>query len=389
MVSLRFDFRDLFRAPRLAFSLQRMWILLVGIAAGWLAYFLFAFPALLLAGPTPGEIWSRFGLLPALFASRFSFPWYSWLLQGLAAAAAFCALLIAQTAHARALYMSCKGEHFYSWRKAYAFAWRKLGAVIMTPTVLGLLMLFFIGAAWLAGLVGRIPWVGELGVALLAIIWFVVGLLLIFFGLVLLVSLLYAPAVIAATDEDAFESIFQLFSLVWNQPWRLLIYELISILLSLFALGVLAFFCKRAVGLTNDLFSYFMGGNYADLANNGQALVQAWTAAGEGMLFWLFRGFTPLVYFTQEFYYLPVQELARPTVAVSGYLYAINLLFLAGWVFSYGLSTLNAAHLLSYISMRKHKDEVNLLERRDREEEYEEELENEADGKEPPPVQNQ
>jgi len=32
---------------------------------------------------------------------------------------------------------------------------------------------------------------------------------------------------------------------------------------------------------------------------------------------------------------------------------------------------------------------VNLLERRDREEEYEEELESEADGKEPPPAQNQ
>ena len=212
---------------------------------------------------------------------------------------------------------------------------------------------------------------------------------MIFFGMVLLVALLYAPAVIAATDEDAFESIFQLFSLVWNQPWRLLIYELLSVLLALFALGVLAFFCKRAVGLTNSLFSYFMGGNYADLANNGQALVQAWTAAGEGMLFWLFRGFTPLLYFTQEFYYLPVQELARPTVAVSGYLYAFSLLFLAGWVFSYGLSTLNAAHLLSYLSMRKHKDDVNLLERRDREEEYEEELESEADGKEPPPAQNQ
>ncbi|HNY91576.1 MAG TPA: hypothetical protein PKM23_08620 [bacterium] len=389
MVSLRFDFRDLFRAPRLAFSLQRMWILLVGIAAGWLTYFLLTFLALLLAGPAPGEIWSRFGLLPALSASRYSFPWYSWLLQGLAAAAAFCALLIAQTAHARALYMSCKGEHFYSWRKAYAFAWRKLGAVIMTPTVLGLLMLLFIGGAWLAGLAGRIPWAGELGIALLAVIWFVLALLMIFFGMVLLVALLYAPAVIAATDEDAFESIFQLFSLVWNQPWRLLIYELLSVLLALFALGVLAFFCKRAVGLTNSLFSYFMGGNYADLANNGQALVQAWTAAGEGMLFWLFRGFTPLLYFTQEFYYLPVQELARPTVAVSGYLYAFSLLFLAGWVFSYGLSTLNAAHLLSYLSMRKHKDEVNLLERRDREEEYEEELESEADGKEPPPAQNQ
>lgn len=388
MVSLRFDFRDLFRAPRLAFSLQRLWIVLIGIAAGWLAYFLLTFLALLVAGVAPGEIWPRFGVFPTLLATRFSFPWYSWLFHALGAAVAYVALLLAQTAHARALYMSSKGEHFYSWRKSYAFAWRKLGSVIMTPVTLGLLILFFIGGAWLIGLAGRIPWVGELGVALVAIIWFVFALLMIYLGVVLFFSLLYAPAIIAATDEDGFESIFQLFSLTWNQPWRLLFYELLSFLLAVAALGFFAFFCKRAVGLTNSLFSFFMGSNYADLANNGQALFQAWTSMGEGFLFHLFRGFTPLVSFTQEFYYLPAYELARPTVAVSGYLYAVNLLFLAGWVISYGLSTFNAAHLLSYLSLRKRKDGVNLLERKDREEEYEEEPGAEANSEEPPVAQN-
>ncbi|HNW58105.1 MAG TPA: hypothetical protein PKI62_00345 [bacterium] len=373
MLTLHFDLRDLFRAPRLALSLQRMWIMLAGLGMGWLIYALLTYLGLIAAGGHPGELWRRFGILPLLAGGGAELPWYSWLLHGLGAVAAFAITLLAHTAVARAVYMSAKGEHFYSWRQAYNFAWRKFGAVIMTPLALGLLILLFMGGGFLIGLLGRIPWAGELGMALFTLLWFAMALLLIFIGLVFGTSLFLAPAIVATTDEDAFEAIFQLFALTWREPWRLLLYGFVSLFFGLAALGIFAAFCKEAVVLTNYLFAYFMGSNFADLANNGQALVQAWSASAEGIIFTLFRGFTPYLFFTQEFYYLPVQELARPTVAVAGYLYACGLLLLGGWILSYGFATLDTGAVLSYLALRKRKDGVNLLERKDKEEESEEE----------------
>ncbi len=372
MLSLRFDFRDIFRAPRLAFSVQRIWIMLAALGLGLLAYTLCTYLALLIGGIPLGSAWQRFGILPSLFMERTPFDWYVWLIQGLGIICLAVAFLFANTAVARAVYMSAKGEHFYSWRQAFAFAWRKSGAVLMTPVSLMTLLLLMVLGSLFIGLLGKIPYAGELIISLSTLLWFFFALLMVFLAFVLWFSFFYTPAVIATTDEDAFESVFQLFSLSWNQPWRLLSYGLLSLVTALFSMGVLAFFVKRAVGLSNALLSAFMGGHFSDLANNGQALVQAWTSMGDDIIFDMFRGFAPYLYFTQEFYYLPVQELVRPTVAISGYLYGISLLVLAGWVLAYGFTTLASGHTIAYLVMRKKKDEQNLLERVDREEEIEE-----------------
>lgn len=374
MLTLKFDLRDLVRAPRLALSLQRMWIMLVGLGISWLIYLLFTYLALLSAGGALSDLWHRFGLLPVL-SGLGGVPWYSWGLHLVGAAAALAMLLMAQTALARAIYMAAKGEHFYSVKQAFAFARRKFGAVLMTPLALGALLLLLVAGSFAIGLLGRIPWAGELGVALFTPIWFVLALVLIFLGIVFCVSLFLAPAIVATTDEDAFEAIFQLFGLTWRQPWRLLLYGGVTWLLAVGALGLFAAFCKEGVVITNHLLALFMGSNFSDLANNGQALVQAWSATAEEALFWLFRGFTPYLFFTQEFYYLPLRELARPSVAIAGYFYAFGLLLLAGWIVAYGFATLNAGAVLSYLSLRWRKDGVNLLERKDKEEESEEEEE--------------
>lgn len=381
MLSLRFDFRDLFKAPRLAFSLQRIWIMLVALGTGLILYNLFTYIALLMGGLNLTDAWQRFGILPCLFMERTLFPWYVWLVHALGVIALLITFLFANTAAARAVYMSAKGEHFYSWRQSFAFAHKKISAVLLTPVSLLTLLALMVLGSLLLGLAGKIPYAGELVVSLFMLFWFVFALLMIFFACVFWFSLFYAPAVIATTDEDAFESVFQLFSLSWNQPLRLLIYSFLSIFIALAAMGILSFFVKRSVGLSNALLGAFMGSNFLDLANNGQALVQAWTVMSEDLIFDMFRGFTPYLYFSQEFFYLPVHELARPTVSIGGYFYAISLLFLGSWVVAYGFSTLATAHTLAYLVMRKKKDDQNLLERIDKEEDLEESTEDEQTGK--------
>lgn len=374
MLLPKFDYRDLLRAPRLALSLQRMWITLAGVGSGWVVYLLLTYLALMLGGWGLPEAWERFGILPALPALQNPFPWFSWILHGLGALILVFSLLLANTAHARAVYMSSKGEHFYSWRQSYDFAWRKLGAVVMTPASLAVLVLLIAAGGAVVGLMARIPYAGEIGIALFTLIWFAMGLLLIIVMIVLWFSLIYTPAIVATTDEDAFEAVFQLFSLTWNQPWRLLLYQLFSLFIAVLATGLFAFLGKQAVGLTNLLLGAAMGSNYADIANNGLALVQAWTLSSEDLVFSFFRGFTPFLFYTQEFYFLPAAELARPTVAAAAYLYALGLLGFGFWIASYGLGTLNAGHTLAYLALRRRKDGINLLERVDKEEESTEEV---------------
>ena len=50
MVVMRFDYRDIFRSARLAFSFQRIWIQFVGLLYGYLGYIILTYLSLLIDG---------------------------------------------------------------------------------------------------------------------------------------------------------------------------------------------------------------------------------------------------------------------------------------------------------------------------------------------------
>jgi len=381
MAEYKFDYRDVIRSPRLSFSLQRMWIQLVGLTVGFVGYLIFTYLAFWAGGFSIGSTWAKFGLLPCLFASGEIFPWYAWLIYAVGALFFLAAFLITNTAVARAVYMIQKGNNFYTWRESYAFAFRKLGSVLLTPVALVILIAFMVIGGLVIGLLGKIPYVGELGLSLFTVLWFFAALLVFFFAVVTFISILLVPSIIATTDEDAFEAIFQTFSVVWNQPWRLVIYEFLTVVLAVFGMGVFAFAAKEAVVIMNGIFAASMGPKFINLANNGQALLQSWLILGQDIVEGLYRNFSNLVYFSHEFIAIPTSDLSV-TVVISSYIYALSLLFIAGWVVSYGLSTFTVGNTVLYIVLRKRKDDENLLERKDKEEEEEEEEEPEEENKE-------
>ena len=370
MVKLYFDYRDIFRSARIAFSLQRMWIQLVGMAFGLAAYLVVTYGAFLSAGNSLKDVWNMYGLLPCFFGSGETFPWYSWIVFGIGAVIFLCVFLITNTAVARASYMQMKGNNFYTWREAFRFAIRKAGSVILTPVSLAIMIGFIVLGALVVGLLGKIPYVGELGVSLFTLFWFLTTIFLFFLTIVAGVSFLLVPSIIATTDEDAFEAVFQTFSTTWSQPWRFIFYEALTMAVSVVALGIFAFFAKEGILIANRLLGVFMGSDYINLANNGQALVQSWTLLSQNVIESLFSKAAPAIYFSKEFIYITDLPI---TVKISGYFYALSLLFLGGWVLSYGLSTFSVGNTLLYITLRKKKDDENLLERKDKEEEEEEE----------------
>ncbi len=166
MKNLRFDYRDMFRAPRISFSLQRMWIQLVGLIIGYVGYLVFTYLSFWAAGSGLLTTWNKYGLIICPFMSGEKLPFYSWILFGIGALVLIVVYLVSATAVARATYMLLKGNNFYTWREAYRLAFRKLGALVATPVAIAALIGLALLGAVVVGLLGRIPFIGELGVAI-------------------------------------------------------------------------------------------------------------------------------------------------------------------------------------------------------------------------------
>ena len=75
-MNLYFDFRDIFRAPRLALSGKKIWIFIVGNLAGYIVYWVFTYLSLVMSGIEFGDALSKYGLYPCLFGNDSSIlPW--------------------------------------------------------------------------------------------------------------------------------------------------------------------------------------------------------------------------------------------------------------------------------------------------------------------------
>lgn len=370
MQTLRFGAHDLLRAPRLAFSLQRIWIQWLGTGSGYLIYLLFSYAALTVQGASVAEVWKSHGLLPCLPGAQGGAPWYAWLLWGLGVLALLIAFLYTNTAVARAAYMHLKGNHFYSWREALTFAGKKIASILAAPISLMILILLLVFSSMILGWMGRIPYIGALGVSFFTIIWFLAALFIVYTLVVTIVSLWHTPAIIAASDEDAFEAVFQSFSITWTQPWRLLLYQAANLVIAASAAGFFAFVVKKSLVLMNRLFSLFMGADYNTFAVHGQALLQASLVKLEALLHAPFQPFMAQLYYSKEFILGDTAGMPA-TIHLSSYFFFFSLLFIAGWVLSYGLSCYTIGNVLSILALRKRKDGENLLERKDREEQVE------------------
>jgi len=370
MQTLRFDAHDLLRAPRLAFSLQRIWIQWLGTGSGYLVYLLFSYAALMSQGASIAGVWKSHGLLPCLPGAQSSASWYAWLLWGLGVLALLIAFLYTNTAVARAAYMHLKGNHFYSWREAFAFAGKKIASILFAPLSLLILILLLVFSSMILGWMGRIPYIGALGVSLFTVIWFLASLFIVYTLVVTIVSLWHTPAIIAATDEDAFEAVFQSFSLTWTQPWRLLLSQAANLVIAAAATGFFAFVVKKSLLLMNRLFGLFMGPDYNAFAVHGQGLLQAGLVQLQALLQPPFQPFAAQVYFSKAFMLgdaagMPVM------ILIAAYFFFFSLLFIAGWVLSYGLCCYTIGNVLTLLALRRRKDGENLLERKDREEQEE------------------
>lgn len=247
MEQFQFNFKDIFRFTRYAFSGRRIGIHLVGILLAYLVYeILFYLSLLIVDSADVNKYWKTFGLIPVppFGAVQFNSLTTTVLWIGLVLFAIL--FFLSSTMASKITIEQFRGDLYFSVGDAFRFL--RNHWITVLGTFLGLLFilafLFFIPIS--VGLLGKIPIIGDTILVLSSLflpIAFIFGLLIVYISVVFITSLFLVPAIVASTDADAFETIYQLFAVLWNQPWRLIGYSTLLFIIKLLLVPVWAIFC--------------------------------------------------------------------------------------------------------------------------------------------------
>jgi hypothetical protein len=341
-----------------------------GIALSYLGYLLCTYLAFWAGGKSPGWIWdNNQNLFPAVIGEYFA--WYSWVIYLIGVVFAAVVLLLFGSMVCKIAYQQLKGDDFYSMGDAGGFLRKNWKAVAFSPFSLIGMLVFCAVSGLVIGLVGRIPFVGEWAFALTVVLTFFAALLTVYVASVFLLSLLLGPSVVGSTREDTMETVIQLFSTAWSQPWRLAIYEgLLAILVSV-GTQVLAGFASAAFWLISAICGLGMGDKLQQMAGVALHYMPAkcfsWPCFS---LDWMQSVPWVSKFIPQIVDFASVQS---GSILWAGRLLAVMLIVVIGFVGSYSFATWSSGQTLIYIALRKKKDDENLLERKDEREEEEEE----------------
>ncbi|MEE2764873.1 MAG: hypothetical protein VX600_00110 [Candidatus Neomarinimicrobiota bacterium] len=397
-INLYFDFRDIFRAPRLALSGKKIWILIVGNLAGYILYWIFTYLSLLFASDIAfGDAVSKYGLYPCLFGN--DAPTLSWIIYFIGIEAWIIAIFMSCTAVARVTLKQLKGNDFFSAKDAWHFVYKHWHPVVFTPISVALIILFFLFFAAIFALFGKIPVLGEFLFTVLYLFYFFGSVFTVYTLFVLLVAFVYTPAIVSAYEEDTMGTVFQSYSITWSQPWRLIFYHFILVPIALIGVNILAWFWRAGFQLINYVFGcdWFMGEKLDNVLSYASSLVYADWMSGmpdiaditsvteiSSTILPTIASFAQsicigLTYLVKlmvtglpNLSYHLGNEVLSGTEIISGIILSIAFFLILLSVLSYGLSILSVGETIMFVIFKKNSDDDNLLERKD-EDEFEEE----------------
>lgn len=369
MKKLRFDVRDIFLTPRLALSGKKIWVHLLGLASGWLIYTVLTYVALLVNGLALADIWKIYHFFPSLYKVGFPIAWYSWVIYGIGILAWVKIFLLASVAVARITYKQMKGDEFFSSGDSFKYVKKHGIAAIMGPVSILLIIAFFVIMAIIAAWISKWPVLDIIFLGLPYLLYFIVATFVVYTAVVFVVSLILAPAIVGTAEEDTMETVFQSYSTLWAQPWRLVLYEGIVAGLTYVA----TFIYGWALILGYQFFNYVFGQNWLMAGKMARIVEQASS--------YLFGINSPLTELISRFFFIDTAAsmgMVRPlylgtTDVITIVLVTIALFVIAGTVVSYALANFSVGQALIYVILRKKKDDEDLVERKDEDELKEEE----------------
>ena len=356
-----FNYKDIFRACRLGFSAKKMWMSFLGLLIGFAGYCIISYIAFLLAGWRIEEIWTDYRLLPFPQA----FPWYSWIIWIVGALWWICVSLLVGVAVSKITYEQLRGDEFYEIKDALKFAMKTGKSAILAPFVLILFILSLVVMGLILALITRIPWFGVVFFAVMSIPAFAVCLFILYLVLVTLVALLIGPSIVGATGNDTFDTLFESFSVINDQPWRFITYQVLLHGVIIAGVVILAFFSAKAIFLGRAIVGVVLPMEKLDnILMNAAYYVkliippfypEAWQGMFRNFIDWI--GMPNLLYPLE--YMPPVEGFAG---GLSSIILGAVYYFIVMFVSSLACSIYWAGNTVIFTVLVKKKDEKNLLE---------------------------
>ena len=362
MAELHFDFRDIFRVGRYGFSGKKIFLHFLGLALAYLIYEILVYLSLLIAGGTAAkDYWDKYGLVPVCPILNGDFETITIVAMGIGILVLFVVFFSMSTMISKITIQQLRGDHFFSMGESVGFV--KKNWKVVFGTFIGLIVIFVLCALTpiIVGLLGKIPVVGNIIVMLASILTpfaFLLGLLMAYLIVVFGVSLFLVPSVVAAANSDTFETVYQHFSIIWNQPWRIVVYEILLFGVKLICTAIWAVFCL--VGFVIAMLPVRLLIPMDMKMIMGQ--VDKWLGGLIGKLAGL-----PYIEAVKVF------DLADPAnlpilLKIASIFMALSLLCIIGSIIAYLLSIASAGNTLIYTMLRRRVDGENLLEVEDEKE---------------------
>jgi hypothetical protein len=347
---LSFSFRDIPACARYGFSARKIWVWFKTLVFAWLIWDIFVYLGFFAAGCDMAAKWDQSRLLP-LPGSLFWMDMVPVIILIAGILAILYVLMRGSLMVSKITFQQIRGDEFFSSRDASRFAGSHSMPLIAVPVMLLVVMGLIFASGFVTGLLSRIPLAGPVIAALLSVpLW---GLMLL--GLLTLIGLIAAidivPAIVATTGGDTFESVFEVFSTITSQSWRLILYVLTA-MVTLAVAGV-AFLLATSLALGALSAAVSAGAGQAGLVTSMASGPQ--TLAPEILPF-----FSGLITFGQA-------GSGQVWTGIPGLLASVSGTAVFLVVISYLLSGWSAACTLIYIVLKFRKDGEDLPERADME----------------------
>jgi hypothetical protein len=370
VTNLHFNYKDVFRAGRLGFSAKKMWVVFLGLLIAYVGYAILSYLSYIVTGIEIAEIWETYRLVPMY---PINLPWYSWILWVIGLLWWIVTALLTGVAVSKITYEQLKGDEFFEIKEAIKFALKSGKSAILAPFVLILFIIALVVMGIILALITWIPFFGQLFFTVMAIPAFAVCLFIIYLGIVTIVSLIIGPSIVGETGNDTFDTLFESFSVVNDQPWRFIIYEILLLIVIIIGVGILGFFSAKAIFLGQDVIGLVVPVEKLDnILTNAAYYVQiiippflpdSWHDMLTNYIEWI--GMPNLLYPTD---YATAYESWAGAISsfVLGIIYYLIVLF----VMSLGGAIFWSGNTLIFTVLVKKKDDKNLL--KIREETFEE-----------------
>jgi hypothetical protein len=352
---LYFDVRDIPSAARSGLSARKIWIFWKALLLSWLIWLVSVYLGFLAAGSDLSSRWETSRLLP-LPGGLFWESWPAVLLLAVGALLMLYVMMAAATKVSRITFEQIRGDDFFSGRDASAFLREHRTPLISTPLAIlcGLALAVLLG--FVLGLFGRIPGVGPVLVGILSVPAWGLALLTVLLGAGFLACFLLVPSIVACTKGDTFESLFELYSTITAQPWRVLLYWITGFVSRLLGLALFMVFASAAVAFLSWTVSLGMGNQGLESTlSSGLQMV-----APEAIP-WFANAFNPVAAVAP----------GQAWTGLAGLLAGLSGVAILLTVKAYWLSSGTSAWTLIYLAVRHRKDGEDLLRRADDEDQRE------------------